>query len=86
LLDTWKRLKFMLESEQLDPQSINRRFSPQCKEAANRHFADLVPPRMGEVSESKSFYWTEPSFPLAEVQIELNTSLLHPDQRASDSG
>ena len=48
VLDAWKRLKFMLGSEQLDPQSINRRFSRQCKEAANRHFADLVPPRMGE--------------------------------------
>ena len=32
----------MLGSEQLDPQSINQRFSRQCKEAANRHFADLV--------------------------------------------
>ena len=48
VLDAWKRLKFMLGSEQLDPQSINRRFSRQCKEAANRHFADLVPPRMGD--------------------------------------
>ena len=48
VLSAWKRLKFMLGSEQLDPQSINRRFSRQCKEAANRHFADLVPPRMGE--------------------------------------
>jgi hypothetical protein len=38
----------MLGSEQLDPQVINRRFSRQCKEAANRHFADLVPPRIGE--------------------------------------
>ena len=38
----------MLGSEQLDPQSINQRFSRQCKEAANRHFADLVPPRIGE--------------------------------------
>ena len=48
VLDAWKRLKFMLGSEQLDPQSIHQRFSRQCKEAANRHFADLVPPRMGE--------------------------------------
>jgi outer membrane biosynthesis protein TonB len=48
VLSAWKRLKFMLGSEQLDPQSINQRFSRQCKEAANRHFADLVPPRSGE--------------------------------------
>jgi outer membrane biosynthesis protein TonB len=48
VLNAWKRLKFMLGSEQLDPQSINQRFSRQCKEAANRHFADLVPPRIGE--------------------------------------
>ena len=48
VLNAWKRLKFMLGSEQLDPQSINQRFSRQCKEAANRHFADLVPPRMGD--------------------------------------
>ena len=27
VLDAWKRLKFMLGSEQLDPQSVNRRFS-----------------------------------------------------------
>jgi hypothetical protein len=48
VLNAWKRLKFMLGSEQLDPQSINQRFSRQCKEAANRHFADLVPPRIGD--------------------------------------
>jgi hypothetical protein len=48
VLEAWKRLKFMLGSESLDPQLINRRFSRQCKESANRHFADLVPPRMGD--------------------------------------
>jgi hypothetical protein len=35
----------MLGSEQLDPQIINLRYGRQCKEAADKHFADLVPPR-----------------------------------------
>ena len=38
----------MLGSEQLDPQIINLRYGRQCKEAANKHFADLVPPRHGD--------------------------------------
>ena len=48
VLEAWKSLRFMLGSEQLDPQIINLRYGRQCKEAANKHFADLVPPRHGD--------------------------------------
>jgi hypothetical protein len=48
VLEAWKSLRFMLGSEQLDPQIINMRYGRQCKAAANKHFADLVPPRHGD--------------------------------------
>ncbi|MBV9491649.1 MAG: hypothetical protein JO069_18310 [Verrucomicrobia bacterium] len=47
-LEAWQRLRFMLGAERLSPRDINQRFGRGCREAANRHFADLIPAREGK--------------------------------------
>jgi hypothetical protein len=48
VLEAWKALRLRLGSEALSPRELNQRFGRQCREAANRHFAALIPAREGE--------------------------------------
>jgi hypothetical protein len=48
VIEAWNRLRFRLGSEALSPRDLNQQFGRQCREAANRHFAGLIPAREGE--------------------------------------
>jgi hypothetical protein len=40
----------------LEPRAINQRYGRQCREAANRHFAGLIPPRHNEDPTKADLY------------------------------
>ncbi|MBV8901977.1 MAG: hypothetical protein JOY92_17895 [Verrucomicrobia bacterium] len=48
VIEAWKRLRLRLGPEALTPRDLNQRFGRQCRQAANRHFAGLIPAREGE--------------------------------------
>ncbi|MBV9998336.1 MAG: hypothetical protein JO015_04390 [Verrucomicrobia bacterium] len=48
VIDAWKGLRLRLGPEALSPRDLNQRFGRQCREAAGRHFAGLIPTREGE--------------------------------------
>ena len=49
VVEAWKRLRFMLGAVYLSPRRSNDKYGRECTQAANRHFADLVLPRHGEM-------------------------------------
>ena len=47
VVEAWRELRLRLGSEALSPRDLNQHFGRQCREAANRHFAGLIPAREG---------------------------------------
>ncbi len=47
-IDALARLRAMLDTASMDVSDVTRKYSPLVQEAANRHFAELIPARHGK--------------------------------------